>query len=53
MTVVRVTVVIVIVVKVVKIFKKRQLDTLTTDAMFKEQRFAILAMFFFLKIWLP
>ena len=44
MTVVIVTVVIVTVV-IVKIFSKNNLNILTTKAIFKGQRFAILAMF--------
>ena len=49
--VVIVTVVIVAVVKVVIVtsLSKKQLDTLTTDAMFEGQRFVIHAMFFFFK----
>ena len=46
-TVVKVTVVTVAVVTVVieTYFRKKQLDTLTTDEMFSGQRFAIIAMF--------
>ena len=50
MTVVIVTVVIVTVVTVIIVtsLSEKQLDTFTTNVMFKGQRFAILAMFFVL-----